>query len=63
MNQPIDIFLLELGNDGLHGIPLSETRSNLQAIIHVTWKESGYQNYYSSMELTNMGGWLYDCVS
>jgi acyl-CoA thioesterase-1 len=36
MNQPIDIFLLELGgNDGLRGIPLSETRSNLQAIINV----------------------------
>jgi len=34
LNQPVDIFLLELGgNDGLRGIPLSETRANLQAII------------------------------
>ncbi len=34
LNQPIDIFVLELGaNDGLRGIPLSETRENLQAMI------------------------------
>lgn len=34
LNQDIDIFLLELGgNDGLRGVPLSETRANLQAII------------------------------
>ena len=34
LNQAIDIFVLELGgNDGLRGIPLSETRANLQAII------------------------------
>ena len=34
MNQQVDIFVLELGaNDGLRGIPLSETRENLQAII------------------------------
>jgi len=32
--QPIDVFVLELGaNDGLRGIPLSETRKNLQSII------------------------------
>jgi acyl-CoA thioesterase-1 len=32
--QPVDIFVLELGaNDGLRGIPLTETRKNLQAII------------------------------
>lgn len=31
--QPIDIFVLELGaNDGLRGISLAETRNNLQAI-------------------------------
>jgi len=36
MNQEVDIFVLELGaNDGLRGIPLSETRENLQAIIDV----------------------------
>jgi acyl-CoA thioesterase I len=32
--QPVDVFVLELGgNDGLRGLPLSETRKNLQAII------------------------------
>ena len=35
-NQNIDIFILELGaNDGLRGIPLKETKKNLQAIIDV----------------------------
>jgi acyl-CoA thioesterase-1 len=34
MRDKIDIFILELGaNDGLRGIPLSETRENLQSII------------------------------
>lgn len=34
LRQPIDVFVLELGaNDGLRGLPLSQTRSNLQAII------------------------------
>ncbi|MEO1013450.1 MAG: arylesterase [Bacteroidota bacterium] len=34
LNQKADIFVLELGaNDGLRGIPLTETRTNLQAII------------------------------
>lgn len=34
LRQPVDIFILELGaNDGLRGIPLSETRKNLQSII------------------------------
>jgi len=34
LNQKVDIFVLELGaNDGLRGIPLDETRKNLQAII------------------------------
>lgn len=41
MNQPIDIFLLELGaNDGLRGISLTETRANLQAIIDRVQQES-----------------------
>lgn len=32
--QPIDVFVLELGgNDGLRGLPLEQTRKNLQAII------------------------------
>ena len=34
IRQPIDIFLLELGgNDGLRGLPLDQTESNLQAIV------------------------------
>lgn len=36
LNQKVDIFILELGaNDGLRGIPLNETRMNLQAIIDI----------------------------
>src|SRR6188768_2722358 len=34
LKQPVDIFILELGaNDGLRGIPLSETKKSLQFII------------------------------
>ena len=34
LQQPVDIFVLELGgNDGLRGIPLEETTKNLQVII------------------------------
>jgi acyl-CoA thioesterase-1 len=34
LEQPVDIFVLELGaNDGLRGIPVSETKTNLQSII------------------------------
>jgi acyl-CoA thioesterase-1 len=34
LKNPVDIFILELGgNDGLRGIPIEETRSNLQSII------------------------------
>ena len=34
LKQQVDVFVLELGaNDGLRGIPLSETRRNLQDII------------------------------
>lgn len=34
LQQPLDIFVLELGgNDGLRGIPVSETGKNLQEII------------------------------
>ncbi|MDO9274313.1 MAG: arylesterase [Lutibacter sp.] len=36
LNQKIDVFVLELGaNDGLRGVPLTETKSNLQAIIAI----------------------------
>ena len=34
LRQPLDVFVLELGaNDGLRGIPVTETKKNLQAII------------------------------
>jgi len=34
MKQPVDVLVIELGgNDGLRGIPISETRTNLQGII------------------------------
>lgn len=35
LNQDVEVFVLELGaNDGLRGIPLEETRKNLQEIIN-----------------------------
>ena len=41
LNQKVDIFLLELGaNDGLRGVPLSETRANLQTIIDIVKQKS-----------------------
>lgn len=34
LRQPVDIFVLELGgNDGLRGLPVDQTRNNLQGII------------------------------
>ncbi|QSE96124.1 arylesterase [Fulvivirga lutea] len=34
LKKPVDIFVLELGaNDGLRGLPLDQTKKNLQAII------------------------------
>ncbi|MCF2447185.1 arylesterase [Dyadobacter sp. CY345] len=34
LKQPVDVFILELGgNDGLRGIPVTETKKNLQAIL------------------------------
>ncbi len=34
LRQRVDVFVLELGaNDGLRGLPLAQTRSNLQGII------------------------------
>lgn len=34
LNDKVEVFILELGaNDGLRGIPLQETRANLQAMI------------------------------
>ncbi len=41
LNQKVDVFVLELGaNDGLRGIPLTETRSNLQAMIDLVRKKN-----------------------
>lgn len=41
LNQEVDIFVLELGaNDGLRGIPLKETRNNLQDIIDIVKNEN-----------------------
>jgi acyl-CoA thioesterase-1 len=41
LRQPVDIFVLELGaNDGLRGLPLDETRKNLQNIIDAVKKKN-----------------------
>ena len=58
LNQDIAIFLLELGgNDGLRGVPLTETRANLQAIIEtVKIKSPDTTIILAGMELPpNMG--------
>jgi acyl-CoA thioesterase-1 len=58
LNQEITIFLLELGaNDGLRGVPLSETRANLIAIIEaVRAKDPKTTIILAGMELPpNMG--------
>jgi acyl-CoA thioesterase-1 len=41
LTQDVAVFVLELGaNDGLRGIPLEETRSNLQAMIDQVQEEN-----------------------
>lgn len=58
LNQKIDIFILELGaNDGLRGVPLKETRKNLQDIIDaVLEKNSATKIILAGMQLPpNMG--------
>jgi len=41
LNQKVDVFVLELGaNDGLRGVPLQETRENLQAIINAVLEKN-----------------------
>lgn len=58
LNQKVDIFILELGaNDGLRGIPLKETRKNLQAIIDaVLAKNAATKIVLAGMQLPpNMG--------
>jgi len=58
LQQPIDLFILELGaNDGLRGIQLSETKKNLQAIIDkVKAKNSEIKLLFAGMQIPpNMG--------
>lgn len=58
LKQDISVFLLELGaNDGLRGVPLTETKVNLQAIIDaVRAKDSTITIILAGMELPpNMG--------
>lgn len=41
MRQPVSVFVLELGgNDGLRGLPLADTRRNLQAIMDTVRRKS-----------------------
>lgn len=58
LHQPVFIFVLELGgNDGLRGIPLSETSKNLQFIIDkVRGKDSSSKIIMAGMQIPpNMG--------
>ena len=58
MKERIDIFVLELGaNDGLRGIPLSETRKNLQVIMdRVKENNPGVKIVLAGMQIPpNMG--------
>ena len=58
LRQPVEIFVLELGaNDGLRGIPLSETRKNLEEmILLVRNKYPGAEIVLTGMQLPpNMG--------
>jgi acyl-CoA thioesterase-1 len=58
LNQDVSVFILELGaNDGLRGIPLEETRSNLQAMIEeVREKNPGTAIVLAGMQIPpNMG--------
>ena len=58
LRQPVDIFILELGaNDGLRGIPLSETRKNLQFIVDkVKAKNPDTKLLFAGMQIPpNMG--------
>ncbi|MEO0572933.1 MAG: arylesterase [Bacteroidota bacterium] len=42
LSQNVDVFVLELGaNDGLRGIPLDQTKTNLQGIIDLVRKKNG----------------------
>lgn len=59
LKQPIDIFVLELGaNDGLRGIPVTETKKNLQSILDtVAVRYPNAKRILLGMEVPpNMGG-------
>ncbi|MDB5235233.1 MAG: arylesterase [Hymenobacter sp.] len=58
LREPVDIFVLELGaNDGLRGLPLSDTRRNLQGIIDTVQRRSpGAKIVLAGMQIPpNMG--------
>lgn len=58
LDQNVDVFVLELGaNDGLRGVPLKETKENLQAIIDfVREKDPNTQIVLAGMQIPpNMG--------
>ena len=58
LRQPVDVFVLELGaNDGLRGIPLDQTKKNLQSILDkVKQKYPGCKLFIAGMEIPpNMG--------
>ncbi|MCC8361191.1 arylesterase [Salinimicrobium sediminilitoris] len=58
LNQDVDVFVLALGaNDGLRGIPVEETRKNLQEIIDaVREKNPDVQIVLAGMQIPpNMG--------
>ncbi|MBC7914604.1 MAG: arylesterase [Pyrinomonadaceae bacterium] len=59
LKQKVDVFVLELGaNDGLRGIPVSETKKNLQSILDtVKVKYPNAKRILLGMEVPpNMGG-------
>ena len=58
LRQPVDVFVLELGaNDGLRGIPLDQTKKNLQSILDkVKQKYPACKLFIAGMEIPpNMG--------
>ncbi|GHA27976.1 hypothetical protein GCM10007103_06820 [Salinimicrobium marinum] len=58
LNQDVEVFVLELGaNDGLRGVPVEETKRNLQAIINtVREKNPDTQIILAGMQMPpNMG--------
>ncbi|HEX8376951.1 MAG TPA: arylesterase [Pedobacter sp.] len=59
LKQPIDVFVLELGaNDGLRGMPVSQTKKNLQLILDaVKAKYPNAKRILLGMEIPpNLGG-------